>query len=738
MKKDNKHLGTAVLLSKKEVVVSLPTTIVMRYTCGSYGVDENANLMIAWRQVSDWEAPQFTDPKAYGYSTVKTSAKNVNFEITCGTHPYYRPFNNAFKLKVKNGFLFEGDTVDIVLGDTSQGSPGLRTQSFIESAHQYKFLIDPFNTNKFAEIPNPVIITVVNGPPNEIHLVAPSIVGVDEEFSYTLRIIDEWGNPCADFCGDIEIKSPDGAKLIEKVTMTPENKGFCRVGGNKITREGTYHFRVVCAQEDLESLSNPCVCKSDAPYKLFWADMHGQTDYTVGTGSIDEYLSFAKGPGAVDVTGVQGNDFELNRWKWQDNRDKVKKYNKEGEFLVYLGYEWSGTNAGGGDHNVYFLNDSESPFVSSHWLEDDNIAEGDKFDIFPLNKLCEKYRGRKDVMIVPHIGGRPANLDFFDTELMSNIEIHSHHGTFEWFAHEAMKRKIKTGFIGTSDDHTCRPGLSYALQSMGQEVTNMFDTKSGLTAIYARELTREAIWEALRARRCYAVTFNRILLDVKVNGAIMGQEIECSSPPKIEVEAIGDQYIDHIDIYRGNDLIYQKYYYTTPAPSRFKTIKILWSGVRNNGRSKQAPWHGSVFLEKGKIKSAETVAFDVFQQGITYRANQVVSWNSATSGDYDGIILSVDAPEDAVLRFVSRQISLDIPLSGIEVKSKIYPAGGVNLKVEVSLLGEKLPGAGGVNNRIAETYVDADYKNGFGAYWVKVVQENGQMAFSSPVFINAK
>jgi len=42
----------------------------------------------------------------------------------------------------------------------------------------------------------------------------------------------------------------------------------------------------------------------------------------------------------------------------------------------------------------------------------------------------------------------------------------------------------------------------------------------------APELTREAIFDALQARRCYATSGARILLWVTVNGAPMGSEIE--------------------------------------------------------------------------------------------------------------------------------------------------------------------------------------------------------------------
>jgi hypothetical protein len=47
----------------------------------------------------------------------------------------------------------------------------------------------------------------------------------------------------------------------------------------------------------------------------------------------------------------------------------------------------------------------------------------------------------------------------------------------------------------------------------------------GLTAVLAKELTHEAILEALRARRCYATTGLRYLMEFTVDGAQMGSEL---------------------------------------------------------------------------------------------------------------------------------------------------------------------------------------------------------------------
>lgn len=41
----------------------------------------------------------------------------------------------------------------------------------------------------------------------------------------------------------------------------------------------------------------------------------------------------------------------------------------------------------------------------------------------------------------------------------------------------------------------------------------------------AEERTRESLWEAINARRTYAVTGDKILCDFKINDSWMGSEI---------------------------------------------------------------------------------------------------------------------------------------------------------------------------------------------------------------------
>ena len=154
-------------------------------------------------------------------------------------------------------------------------------------------------------------------------------------------------------------------------------------------------------------------------------------------------------------------------------------------------------------------------------------------------------------MSVAHVGGRACNLDFFDPEFVHLAEIHSHHGTFEWFAEEVLARGFCVGFIGGSDDHTGRQGLVYANRRSNNVVT--FDVKGGLMGLYARELTREAVWEAMRARRTYATNGERIYLKTSCGEALMGEAVDVEGSPTIRVEVHGTAPLLDVELKRGSE-----------------------------------------------------------------------------------------------------------------------------------------------------------------------------------------
>jgi hypothetical protein len=717
---DMSMLGWAEIDPSGEFIAGSYVTLTLKIHVGEFGIDDGGSIRIARRSVSDSEDYQFTDPLASGYTTISTD-RDARLSYTWNRRGHIRPWSGALQIRVTDGSLYPGDTVTVVIGDTSGGGPGFRLQTFREVEHIFKVLVDCFGSGRFDEIEASPVITLIGGPADELTIVTPSEAVVGEPFPILVRAIDSWGNRSDGYNDTISLASSDPkAKFPDDYTFEAAEKGAKRLQSTVLKTLGPQTITVRDGS-GRKATSNTIIVREKKPgLSLYWGDFHGQTKETVATGSLDEYFSFARDVGGVDFAAWQGNDFQVTRELWNRVTEKVKEYHEPGKFVTFLGYEWSGLTPAGGDHNVYFLGDEGELHRSNHWLIDDRSEEPS--DRYPVTRLWETFRGRKDVISVAHIGGRHANLDFHDPERVPLIEVHSHHGTFEWFLEEAMARGLKVGFIGNSDDHTCRPGLTLT--------SDRFTTRGGYTGIYAEELTREGLWEALWSRRCYATTGERIILDVHADGHRMGEEYTGNQPPKISVKIHGTAPLHEVEVKRGTETIH-RHPFAEATEGESRLIKVEWSGARVRSRPKRVDWRGGLHIDKGRIVSFREFAFDDKRQGVKRITNQRLSWTSTTGGDHDGVLLELDAPEDAVISFHTGPASFEFKPSEIGYEPMLVEAGGVNQRVKVSVIK-----AGELPRDLEFEFIDDAPQPGVNAYWIRLVQSDGAMAWSSPVFLD--
>ncbi|MGD2141883.1 MAG: DUF3604 domain-containing protein [Candidatus Bathyarchaeota archaeon] len=713
---DRAWLGRAELEPTGDLVAGSLVSLRLTYTVGDLGIDDGGSIRIARRSVSDSEDLQFTDSLASGYTTVYTTG-DVNLNYRWDRRGHIRPWRGALQIDIHDGSLYPGDTVTVVMGDRSRGSPGFRLQTFREKEHIFKVLVDCFGTGKFEEIINSPSIRLIGGPAEEIQIVAPSLAVVGVHFTVIVRALDSWGNRSDGYQGNIALGSSDPeTTLPAEFWLTEEDKGAKKIEGITLKTVGLQRL-IAKDNRGREAVSNPIVVVEKMPeWGLYWGDFHGQTKETVGTGTPDEYFSFARDVAGVDFSSWQGNDFQVTKELWTTIKKKVKENNEPGRFVTFLGYEWSGLTPAGGDHNVYFLGDEGELHRSNHWLIEDRSDE--ESDRYPVSRLWEEFRGRGDILSIAHVGGRHANFNFYDPERVPLIEVHSHHGTFEWFLEEALERGLRVGFVANGDDHTCRPGLTLT--------ADRFTTRGGYTGVYAKELTREALWEAFWSRRCYATSGDRIILWVEVDGHPMGEEYKGIKPPRINVKIHGTAQLHEVEVKQGVETIFR---HPFAEPLEDKLIKVEWSGARVRSRPKRVDWTGGLYLDEGRILFYEEFAFDDKRQGIRMITNQRLRWTSTTGGDPDGVLLRLEAPEKAVVTFHTAPVSFSFKPSEIGYEPMVVEAGGVNQRVKVSAIrNEDLPSS------LEFEYVDEEPKQGVNAYWVRVVQGDGTMAWSSPIY----
>ena len=707
--------GWAEIDPDRPIVAGSTGTWRITYHVGRHGVDDGGVIKIAWRDVSDWAVPQFEDAEAPEYATVSTTGP-ASLRAAFEKQRYIRPWRYCVTIDVFDDSLSEGDIVTLTFGDTSGGGPGSRAQTFCKDAFEFRVAVDWCGTWVYTVVPSPKI-PIISGPPHRLVVVGPSETTPGEDTWMGMKAEDVWGNPCTAYDGEVWINAEGLSGLPEFYRFQPADGGVRRFEGVSAATTGVYRVQVKDTENKLEAEGNPLKCvEAHGAYRPFWGDLHGQSEETVGTNPVSSYFRFAREAALVDFAGHQGNDFQITENVWTEIRKQANTQYEPGRFVAFVGYEWSANTPLGGDHNVYYPGADGPLHRSSHVLIPDK-SDIDT-DCTHIKDLYAALNG-EDVLLVPHVGGRYANLKWHDAKLEQVIEVYSEWGEFEWFLREALEKGYRVGFVAGSDDHKGRPGAAHP-------GSGSFGVYGGLTCIYAGELTRKGLWEALKARRCYGTTGQRILLEVNADGHPMGSAYQASEPPNISVRVLGTAPIERVDIFRG---LKQVYTFPETIDRSKDSIRVAWSGQRIRARNRLVRWDGTLEIDRGQILSAEGYAFDSPAEGINEVTQQTVSWKSVTTGDADGVVLKLDAPPETLLDFKTRILNRSLSLAEIAEGPVVANAGGIDIKVAF----EYLPlGAG---REIAFTFRETELPSGCHPYWVRVVQTDGAKAWASPIYV---
>ena len=727
IKTDPRFIGRAWISPDEPVVAGALGTWTITYEVGAYGYDERARLKIASRFASDWGRPQFTDPRGLNYTTVRleTRLPGPVAELAYEPRGHIRPWFKCLVVSIADGSLYPGDRIHVTIGDRSGGGPGSRAQTFRERGCEWRLFVDPFGTELYTPMPDSPVLDVVGGTFHRLVAVAPTTVLPGEPFDALVKAEDVWGNPCERFGYEVELAGPGLDGLPARVGWRSGELAVARLAGLRLGRAGE-ETRIAAAFGASRAESNLVRAIGPGEAKTFWGDLHGQTRATVGTGTIEEYFAFGRDVALLDMMCHQANDFQVTEDEWQRLRKEIDRVHADGRCVIFVGYEWSGMTPGGGDRNVMYRGDVASLHRSSH-AEVEDMADA-ATDCFPVTDLFAELRGRDDVMLIPHIGGRYADIvGFHDPALESVIEIYSDWGRFEWLLEDALRQGYKVGFVANSDGHKGRPGASHPGAST-------FGAYGGLTCVAARSLTRDAVFDAVRRRRCYATTAaQRIHVELSVDGLPMGAEGLAHGPVRIAGRVAGTGPVERVDVFRGLELVHSVTPYTAASFDGSARYRVAWAGSRVRGRDRLTTWDGYLELSTGRILDAAPFAMENPEKGIAERTDSRVRWISNTTGDDDGVDLALEAPAGATLRFRTPVIDLDVPLADLAGGlTRTFSAGGVDLRVFM----RRLP-ARDLTREVRFDWADAaPPRGGCHAYWIRATQEDGAQAWTSPVYLD--
>ncbi len=658
--------------------------IILDYEVGASGIADGAWLKATFKFYSDWALFQTTDPSAANYVSAEYQAGELadgqspatvqSLKVRFDQKGHERPFQKAVIVDTVDGFVKPGDHIIIRLGDRRFGGPGTRIQTFVEKGFRFRCYVDPLGTSRFCDIPGDIEFDVVSGVPAQIVMAGSRLVKTGVAVPLRVRVEDSWGNTCWNLAKEkIDIVATlDGKEVYkQKAALNKDGWTFVNITDLPTDKEGELEITASLSTHPQVADTKFYITVDssiDIP-RSYFGDLHVHSDDTVGTNNTTYNLTYGRDIAGLDVLGYTANDFQITKTRWETAVDLINDLNVEGEFVCYPGTEWCGNSCAGGDHNVVFLRDNETPQFpfdadgnvarSFEWNED---MEGDTImpGAWPLEELWATYiHDPEGHLLMPHVGGRRCNMDWHHPVLERLVEIESAWGHFPWLYEDVMSKGYKLGASANGDEHRGRCGG-------GVPGTAVFGTKGGVTGIVANKLNRKTIGEAVRARHTWATTGERLVGLTTCNGKIQGDEIESTGTVDINYRFLGDMGWDEIAAFDHSGRIWTRNLQDEAGYSDRK-IRIRWGGARIKDRYRWADWSGTITITNGVINSYQSHGFEHSEETAGRQGATKIQFRSDTYGDADAIDIDVSNLENCTIRVqgtIDGYVKVGNPLDG--------------------------------------------------------------------------
>ncbi|MDI6784552.1 MAG: CehA/McbA family metallohydrolase, partial [bacterium] len=336
-------------------------------------------------------------------------------------------------------------------------------------------------------------------------------------------------------------------------------------------------------------------------YTVYYGDIHSHSWLSDGVGSVEESFTRSRDIEQLDFGALTDHeDFVQNRLtpaEWEEVKYWSAYYNEPGKFVTIPAYEWTQARVplGDGHINVYFPDESFAIYPKKDLAT--KTASGLFTALEKINALGFAH----------HIGWTGINWSAHNPNVQTCIEIVSNHGAYEYMGNEPIKHRggmqgcfiqdglakgLKFGIIGGSDGHGLlwQHGVSYKRDPW----------KAGWTGVYAKSLTREDILDAFRNRRTFATTGEKILVDFRADGYILGEEYSTNTAPEFTVRVKGTSPLHYVYLIRNNEIIYTNGGDSDEAKFKFTDTQIPqgtnWYYLRVIQRDGNMAWSSPLWI----------------------------------------------------------------------------------------------------------------------------------------------
>lgn len=512
----------------------------------------------------DWEIPE-TNLKSKKNLICLTTPKGdvLTAKAVKGKIPTSPQFEFILNQEIK-----PGEEIIIIYGN-EQGE-GAKAQHHVQRRRPFHLYIDPKGKGDYKE-PEVFNIDVKGNILEKIRVIAPSLVNKNERFDVVVRFEDSYGN--------LTSNAPEGT-LIELTydgfrenlswkLFVPET-GFINLPNLYFNEPGVYKLKLTNTLTHQVFYSGPIRCvDSESKSSIYWGTFHGESERFDCMTEIEAALRFFRDDQAYHFFSTSALDSEdqTSGDSWKMISSQISEFNEEDRFITFLGSQWFNNSPEEGLRQLIFLKDNK-PILRKKDAKSSSL------------KKIYKSHTTKELFSIPSFTmAKGFEFDFneHNVEYEPVIEIYNAWGSSECLAKEGnpkpitanKKNGVEESSIG-SIRNALNKGHRFGFIAGGLDdrgaFQHLFESDQvqytpGMTAIVASSQSRDSLAQALRDRRCYATTGDRIILDFNIANLPFGSVISTKAKPGllynryISGSVIGRTKIKLVEIFRNGALL---------------------------------------------------------------------------------------------------------------------------------------------------------------------------------------
>ena len=460
-------------------------------------------------------------------------------------------------------------------------------------------------------------------------------------------------------------------------------------------------------------------------YHLYWGDLHRHSLVSRCTSgdepSLDDFYRYAWDVDEYDFWAVTDHAENSTAYQWWSIQKIADLLHVPGRFVPLYGFEW--TSADHGHQNVIYGDVARGAPIFSAFAEGTTTPDG-------------LWRGLAEhpefpAITIPHHPGSAMvhnDWDYHDPRYSRLVEVfQACRGNYEaevcfrpysdgtatgTFMIDGLRRGHRFGLIASSDHGHGDVG----------------------GAVLARSLTRADVFDALWSRRTCAATTRDVFVELRLGPHLMGSDVAWPGPRPLKVHAFGYAELARVDILRDGEIVHVVRGEPDLLPGHGRVdVRVEWGKADTTTR-----WDGRLTVHGGRLVLPAYVGPEV-----TEMDDSTVAWQHVThsfgepyGSQRGGVEVSVCGPGEAQLTIECAGRTVRIGLAELAsrlAEGPFVPDGNGPGELALQPCVGALLGLG-----MRELDVDfTDFRDDAAFYYARVFQVDGEMAWSSPIWVRS-